>query len=145
MTIPKDLSVVISNLNKAKIFISDPKNWAKGDYLFGDVSDANYRACAMGALECVGVEKPQCRIAARLFDPYYEVPLEHSYMFEAAMSLNSEFNSYIEFNDDPRTTHAAIMRLFNRAIYLAKADAQIDIEQAVECIIEERAEALSRC
>ena len=145
MTIPKDLSVVISNLNKAKIFISDPRNWAKGDYFFGDVSDATYRACAMGALECVGVEKPQCRIAARLFDPYYEVPLEHSYMFEAAMSLNSEFNSYIEFNDDPRTTRADIMRLFNRAIYLATADAQTDNEQAVECIIEERAEALSRC
>ena len=144
MTISKDLSVVISNLNKAKIFISDPRNWAKGDYFFGDVSDANYRACAMGALESVGVEKPQCRIAARLFDPN-EVPLEHSYMFEAAMSLNSEFNSYIEFNDDPGTTHADIMRLFNRAIYLATADAQTDIEQAVECIIEERAEALSRC
>ena len=144
MTTSKDLSVVISNLNKARIFISEPKNWIKGDYFFGDISDANYRACAMGALECIGVEKPQCQIAARVLDPYYEVPLEHSYMFEAAMSLNSEFNSYIDFNDDPRTTHADIMRLFNRAIYLAKADAQTDLEQAVKCIIEERAEVLSR-
>ena len=145
MTISKDLSVVISNLNKARIFISDPKNWAKGDYLFGQLKDANYQACAMGALQCIGVEKPQCLIAARLIDPHYEVPLEHSYMFEAAMSLNSEFNSYVDFNDDPRTTHTDIMKLFNRAIYLAKADAQTETEQTVPCSIRQRVEALSRC
>lgn len=119
----KDLSVTISNLTKARDFISDPRHWGKGDYLTFDFTSLDYQVCAQGALTPVGVELPQYLIAARIFDPEYEVPLEHSYLYEAVLSLECGHNSVISFNDAPETTHEDVMRCFNRAIYLAMADA----------------------
>ena len=118
----KDLSVTISNLTKARDFISNPENWGKGEYLAGDSNSPDYQACAQGALQCIGVALPQCRVAARIFDPDYDVPLEHTYLYEAVLSFDHGHNSVIAFNDDPETTHEDIMRLFSRAIYLAKSD-----------------------
>ncbi len=119
----KDLSVTISNLVKARDFISDPRHWGKGDYLTFDFTSLDYQICAQGALTSVGIDLPQYLIAARIFDPDYEVPFEHSYLYEAVLSFDSGHNSVIAFNDDPETTHEDVMRLFNRAIHLAMADA----------------------
>ena len=122
MSDSNDLSVAISNLTKARDLVSDPQNWGKGQYFSGDPNDCDYQVCAQGSLQRIGVELPKCRVAARMFDPNYEIPLEHSYLYEAVLSLDSGHNSVISFNDDPETTHADIMRLFSRAIHLAKSD-----------------------
>jgi hypothetical protein len=119
----KDLSVTISNLIKACDLISDPRHWGKGDFLTFDFTSLDYQICAQGALTSVGVNLPQYLIAARMVDPEYEVPLEHHYLHEAVLSFDSGHNSVISFNDDPETTHEDVMRLFNRAIHLAMADA----------------------
>ena len=119
----KDLSVTISNLIKACDLISDPRHWGKGDFLTFDFTSLDYQICAQGALTSVGIDLPQYLIAARIFDPDYEVPFEHSYLYEAVLSFDSGHNSVISFNDDPETTHEDVMRLFNRAIHLAMADA----------------------
>lgn len=118
----KDLSVTISNLTKARDFISNPENWGKGEYLTGDSDSSDYQACAQGALQCIGVALPQCRAAARMFDPDYDVPLEHTYIYQAVRSLDCGYNNVISFNDAPETTHEDVMRLYSRAIYLAKSD-----------------------
>jgi len=118
----KDLSVTISNLTKARDFISNPRHWGKGEYITCDFTGFDYQACAQGALKWIGVEPPRCKVAARMFDPEYEIPLEHSYLYEAVLSLDSGHNSVIFFNDDPETKHEDVMRLFNRAIHLAMAD-----------------------
>ena len=117
-----DLSVTISNLTRARDFISNPSNWGKGDYLTCDFTGFDYQACVQGALQWIGVELPQCRAAARMFDPEYEVPLEHTYIYQAVRSLDCGYNDVISFNDAPETTHEDVMRLFNRAIHLAMAD-----------------------
>ena len=134
MTNPKDLTVVISNLNEAKILISDPKNWTKGcfSFIYGDLANGEYIACAMGALEGAGVAKAAYvyPILEGLLDPDYEVPLEHRYLHQAMLSMERAFDTYVEFNDDPETSHADIMELFNRAIFLAKADSLSEIEHS---------------
>ena len=134
MTNPKDLTVVISNLNEAKILISDPKNWTKScfSFIYGDLANGEYIACAMGALEGAGVAKAAFvyPILEGLLDPDYEVPLEHNYLHQAMLSMERAFDTYVEFNDDPETTHADVMKLFNRAIHLAKADIGSNKEQS---------------
>jgi hypothetical protein len=135
-----DLSVTISNLTRARDFISNPSNWGKGDYLTCDLTGFDYQACVQGALQWIGVELPQCRAAARMLDPEYEVPLEHTYIDQAVRSLDCGYNDVISFNDAPETTHEDVMRLFNRAIHLAMADALQSAPQALtapEPVLEE--------
>ena len=117
-----DLSVTITNLTRARDFISNPRNWGKGDYLTCDFTGCDYQACVLGALEWIGVELPKCKVAARLDDPEYEIPLEHSYIYEAVLSLDCSHTNVIAFNDAPETTHEDVMRMLNRAIHLAMAD-----------------------
>ena len=124
------LSVTISNLTRARDFISNPKHWGKGDYLTCDFTGCDYQACVLGALEWIGVELPKCKVAARLDDPEYEIPLEHSYIYEAVLSLDCSHNNVIAFNDAPETTHEDIMRMLDRAIHLAMADALQPAPQA---------------
>ena len=59
MTNSKDLTVVVSNLNEAKILILDPKNWTKGcfSFIYGELANGDDVACAMGALQGDGVAK----------------------------------------------------------------------------------------
>ena len=93
----KDLSVTISNLTRARDFISNPSNRGKGDYLTCDFTGFDYQACVQGALQWIGVELPQCRAAARMFDPEYQVPLEHTYIYQALRSLDCGYNDVISF------------------------------------------------
>ena len=65
----KDLSVTISNLVKARDFISYPDYWGKGEYFIYDFTGFGYQAYVQGALQHIGVELPQCKIAARMVDP----------------------------------------------------------------------------
>jgi hypothetical protein len=117
----QDLSVAITKLTKARNFISDPANWSKEVDLTCDFTGCDYQACVVGALEFMGVERPQAP-APLVFDPEYRLPLEHRLMYQALLSLDRGYNNVITFNDAAETTHKDVMQLFNRAIYLAKAD-----------------------
>jgi len=118
----EDLLVVIKNLKSARNSISAHDRWHQGDYFSSDGSDNLAKACIQGALQWVGIDPPQCRVAMSLVDPDYEVPKEHRYLYQALLSLDNGRNSVIDFNDAKETTHADVMRLFNRAICLAQAD-----------------------
>ena len=91
----KDLTVVISKLNEAKIVISDPKNRTKGcfSFIYGDLASGEYIACAMGALEGAGVAKAAYvyPVLEDLLEPDYEVPMEHNYLHQAMLSMERAF------------------------------------------------------
>ena len=65
----KDMSVTISNLVKFRNCISYPDYWGKGEYFIYDFTGFGYQAYVQGALQHIGVELPQCKIAARMVDP----------------------------------------------------------------------------
>ena len=118
----EDLSVAIKNLKSARNLISTHVRWHQGDYFSLDGSSNLAKACVQGALQWVGIAPPQCRVAMSLVDPDYEVPQEHRYLYQALLSMDNGHNTVIDFNDAKDTTHADVMRLFNRAICLAQAD-----------------------
>ena len=110
-----DLPVVISNLTKAKNFISDPRHWAKEEYLDCDFTGFDYRACALGALDW---------ILGTLHRSEQDNPSDElCYLNEALFNLyHGQYDSVIEFNDADETTHAQVMQLFDVAIVHAEWD-----------------------
>ena len=118
----EDLSVVIKNLKSARNLISAHDRWHQGEYFSSDGSSNLAKACVQGALQWVGIDPPQCRVAMSLVYPDYEVPQEHRYLHQALLSLDNGHNTIIGFNDSTETRHTDVMRLFNRAICLAQAD-----------------------
>ena len=112
----KDLPVVISNLTKAKSFISSEECWGKGIFFAADVP-GDYQACALGALDFMGVKIPDDN------EEHENQPGELSYLNEALWNLHrDQYGSVIEFNDAEETTHTQVMDLFDVAIGNAKRD-----------------------
>ena len=111
----KDLPVVISNLTKAKNFISDPRHWAKEEYLDCDFTGFDHKACAIGALDW---------IRGTLHRSEQDNPSDElCYLNEALFNLyHGQYDSVIEFNDADETTHAQVMQLFDVAIVHAERD-----------------------
>lgn len=106
---------LVADLEAAKALIADPANWRKET---GDTDGAP--CCAIVAtnrvLRARGVGEPYAR---------------HVYAWRAlADALPDQWEpqrlygpGYVvgEFNDDPATTHADVLALFDRAIAFAKA------------------------
>jgi len=112
----KDLPVVISNLSKAKNFISDPRHWAKEEYLDCDFTGFDHRACAIGALDWI-------RGTLHRNEQDRDTSDELCYLDEALFALyHGQYDSVINFNDADETTHARVMQLFDVAIVHAKRD-----------------------
>ena len=113
----KDLPVVISNLTKAKNFISNPRHWAKDEYLDCDFTGFDHRACALGALDWI-------RGKSNANEQEDEHPSDElCYLNEALWNLyRDQYGSVIEFNDAEETTHTQVMDLFDVAIGNAKRD-----------------------
>ena len=122
----KDLPVVISNLTKAKNFISNPRHWAKDEYLDCDFTGFDYRACALGALDWI-------RGKSNANEQEDEHPSDElCYLNEALWNLyQDQYGSVIEFNDAEETTHAQVMDLFDMAIIHATGDLRF-IHAAIE-------------
>ena len=110
-----DLPVVISNLTKAKNFISDPRHWAKEEYLDCDFTGFDHKACAIGALDW---------IRGTLHRSEQDNPSDElCYLNEALFNLyHGQYDSVIDFNDANETTHAQVMQLFDVAILNAERD-----------------------
>jgi len=96
------MSVIKYRLEAARALISDPKHWAKNEYV-----ESGSCYCALGALGMVA-----SGVAANFLWEDREALL---------MALPVGVGSVVEFNDAVDTTHADIMDLFQRAI-----DAQDD-------------------
>ena len=112
----KDLPVVISNLSKARNFISKEEHWCKDVFFEADVP-CDWQACALGALDFIGVKLPDDS------EEHENQPDELSYLNEALSSLyHNKYESVIEFNDAEETTHAQVMELFDVAIIRATRD-----------------------
>ena len=112
----KDLPVVISNLSKAKNFISKEEHWGKNIFFEADVP-CDWQACALGALYFMGVKIPEDS------EEHENQPDELSYLNEALSALyHYKYESVIEFNDAEETTHAQVMQLFDVAIIHATRD-----------------------
>lgn len=113
----KGLLATISNLTNAKRFISNPRHWAKGEYLDCDFTGFDHKACALGALDWIrGTlnygEQDQVNPSDEL-----------CYLNEALFNLHhGQYDSIIDFNDADETTHARIMQLFDVAIVHAEWD-----------------------
>ena len=112
----KDLPVVISNLSKARNFISKEEHWGKGVFFEADVP-CDWQACALGALYFIGVKIPDDN------EEHENQPDELCYLNEALYSLyHHRYDSVIVFNDAEETTHAQVMQLFDVAIVHAERD-----------------------
>ena len=112
----KDLPVVISNLSKARNFISKEEHWGKDVYFEAEVT-GDWQACALGALYFIGVKIPDDN------EEHENQPDELCYLNEALYSLyHHRYDSVIVFNDAEETTHPQVMQLFDVAIVHAERD-----------------------
>lgn len=94
---------VREDLVAAKALIDTPRKWRKGDY------DRGGRCCAVGAVVRV--------VGGEISDAEYS---SAALALEAAL-LPEQGKKVFLFNDNPTTTHADIMALFDRAIAAAEA------------------------
>ncbi len=104
----KKLDPVVKGLKAIKRLIGKPERWTKGsfalDRLGQGVSASSARAvcwCLHGAYDRIG----------------YGIEGLYSALDRAAeIEARSRNASMISYNDDPRRTHAQVMRLLDRAI-----------------------------
>lgn len=99
------MSQLADDLRAAKALIDTPEKLAKGEY-----EDSSGRLCAIGALNKVMGKPVDC--------PFTPSGIEAALNAAAARTSG---RGALSFNDDPATTHADIMALFDRAIAAAEA------------------------
>ena len=97
-------------LRKAKARISTPEMWHKGS-MFSGLDRETCPACAYGALF----------IAANGSGPAFD---DTRSVLDAATRSVLNYGNTHTYNDNPSTTHADIMALFDVAIDMAEKDAQ---------------------
>jgi hypothetical protein len=90
-------------LVKARELLSDENHWIKGT-----VTDGGKRFCAVGAVQYVG----------RYMN--YEVSMLLEHLLRDAMPKGYPASHIPTFNDDPHTTHADVLAMFDRAIAVCK-------------------------
>lgn len=103
-------------LRAAKAHISEPENWFQGEYFKGSLIDPDTScACALGAVRVANWSAHA--IHSVFVDIHDDTPAAHT----LHSVLPDGFFTVNDFNDDPNTTHADIMALFDRAIAAAEA------------------------
>lgn len=109
-------------LRAARDLISEPERWAKWGYGFTEKPKNKGEAyrlmthlvdkatcfCAWGAVSAVMGTYSSCAHSAATF------------VLKDAIREHTEFIGIPSFNDDPETTHADVLRMFNRAIKKAE-------------------------
>lgn len=100
------MATVKENLIAAKALIDTPEKWGKDEY---EPGPGCY--CLAGAIFAAKGEG---------FNPWKENNSPEAKAIENGLNELydglSPWRSYVDFNDDPSTTHANIMALFDRAI-----------------------------
>lgn len=112
-------------LRRARDHIADPAMWHKGDYWSdyetgGPTPAEDVPCCVLGAVMWV-VQDPSLPYTA---EPCPAFEALHRAAFELHQPLPAPRwkNAANTYNDDPRTTHADILAVFDKAIVLAEAD-----------------------
>lgn len=101
---------VLQRLIEARQLLSDPARWAKGDYCVGDAF------CALGA---VGMRRWELRDG--MWIRHHSDVAQATGLFLHNL-LGHGMAPLPTFNDDPTTTHADVLALFDRAIAKRRAD-----------------------
>lgn len=102
-------------LRSARALIADYENWCQGDY----GKDGWGRSIDPYAVGCVKRCAHGARFAAEVSDYGVRI-LSNAARFEGRSTLISVNDS---FSPDPRECHAAVLRVYDRAIELAEAAA----------------------
>jgi hypothetical protein len=109
----------ITVLRRARKLIADPSTWIKGSFTRKRKGVQCY--CALGALaSAAGVKILNGKTLSDekvLPEAYYEA---HG-VLNAAAKLPETGWFFAIFNDSPKTTHADVLAVFDKAIQLAKA------------------------
>ena len=92
---------VKDDLIAAKALIATPEKWIKGEF------ERDGCFCARGAIQAVNLDSSREIDAEEALEAAVPRRARHRSKFVSSVS---------KFNDDPNTTHADIMALFDRAI-----------------------------
>jgi hypothetical protein len=121
---------LVDDLKAAKAVISDPKNWIKGEMAKASRKDrygihANNPSancfCALGAVHlAIPSYEPIEKLRRKLVKHYLEKAVV---AIAPRMKMSIWGGKIPQFNDNPRTTHAKVMGLFDKAIEMAEKDA----------------------
>lgn len=103
-------------LHDARKLIVDPSNWAK----IGRINPSEGRYCALLAVTFTTARRGCGNAVDRAARAYLlaEILDKHAYRHR----FGSESRRVSLFNDHPDTTHADVLRLFDRAIVVAETD-----------------------
>lgn len=94
---------VKENLIKAKALIDTPEKWTRGEYMHSGCF------CALGALaEALDIDPVSARLSMT------------PELLALRGAVPEPFFSVWRYNDEPSTTHADVLALFDRAIEAAK-------------------------
>jgi hypothetical protein len=102
-----NLDVTMSVLLKAREFLSNPDNWHKG----GISSGGGQRFCVLGTLVHVANTRAEALCMREAWDLLEDLAERMGWNAERPCSA-------AQFNDDPNTTHADLMRFIDHAIEL---------------------------
>jgi hypothetical protein len=100
---------VLRALVEGRAMIADPRNWLQGPWHVTDV-DGTERYCSAAALNRARNRIPGSR-AARAY-----------LMAAVPPKYQGRMAAHIFFNDDPTTTHADVLAMWDRAISARRAD-----------------------
>lgn len=109
IALEETMASVRENLIAAKALIDTPEKWGKGAFISG----SSGCLCVLGALG----------VAARS-DAYAWNYQDANALLSVLPFKASSETSLAKFNDDPRTTHADVMALFDRAIAASTKEEQ---------------------
>lgn len=103
-------------LIKAKALIDTPEKWTKDAFqrdAYGTAQCQDEKAtcyCSIGAIGAASRGQDAIRVVVRATNM----------LWFALSELKLNFNTVIQFNDYASTTHEQVMKLFDRAVELAK-------------------------
>lgn len=110
----------IAVLKMARRLISDPNRWTKGELARDDAgkpvpptSGSAYCWCAQGAIEFVLGPRDLLTPRVSVFTGLMQ---KHTPRYTTESGLQQPHANLFTFNDLPETTHADILKLFDRAI-----------------------------
>lgn len=131
------MSVVVQLLRNARALIADPEHWTKGAYARTAEGSVAYtqptvvytRLEEKDDFEEERIPCKWCALGAVYASTYWpNFILEHAEKAKRFLNTASdEQRGVIAYNDDPRTTHAGVLAMYDRAIVLAERDELVGV------------------
>lgn len=126
---PTPSDEVLARLIAGRDRIADPVRWTRGALMRDATDDGPAAMCARGAIFC-GFSATAREIYAAADDALFRrLPMRFQTMRDA------RFAGVPSFNNDPSTTHADVLALFDRAIAARKAEMRIGTPADLGCAV----------